>query len=215
MDHDVEYASKDSSAEKTEGSGLRGGLAAALFVAGASFVLGGMTSFAQGFLPESLGSFANSASGWTFVTAVLIFIAKPRWLLAAVLGAASFVLLTVGYAVVSQMRGLYYNPLMFSVIGVVVGPFVGVAASGLRADGLRKALGTALLAGIGIGEGIYGLTVVADTTSPVYWTLSIVVGVALLVGSIVRGLRGAVPLIVAVAGTAAVAAAFNVAYSSL
>lgn len=215
MDRNVQYASKDSSSGQAGASGLRAALVAALFVAAVSFVLGGVTSFAQGFLPDELESFANSASGWTLITAILIVIAKVRWRLAAFLGAGSFVLLTVGYAVAAAARGFYYDPLMFSLIGVVVGPFVGVAACWLRAEGLRTALGTALLAGIGVGEGVYGLTVVADTTSPVYWVLIIVLSAALVAGSVARGLRGAVPLIVAVGGTLVVAAAFDLAYSSL
>ena len=36
-----------------------------------------------------------------------------------------------------------------------------------------------------IGEGVYGLTVVGATTSPVYWILQTVIGVALLVSTVV------------------------------
>lgn len=215
MDRNVEYADKATSSAGAGSSRLRAAIVATFVVGVASFLLGGVTSFAQGFLPEELQSFANSASGWTLITAILIVIVKVRWPLAAFLGAGSFVLLTVGYAVASSVRGLYYDPLMFSLIGVLVGPFVGVAACWLRAEGLRRALGTALLAGIGVGEGIYGLTVVSETTSPVYWVAIIVLSAALVVGSVARGLRGAVPRIVAVGGTVVVAAAFNVAYSSL
>ncbi|MFD7077993.1 DUF6518 family protein [Nocardioides sp. NPDC059952] len=215
MDRDIQYAGEDASSMQAGAAGLRAALVASLFVAVGSFALGGVTSFAQGFLPDELSSFANSASGWTLITAILIVITKVRWRLAAVLGAVSFVLLTVGYAVIATARGLYHDPLMFSLIGVVVGPFVGVAACWLRAEGLRRALGTALLAGIGVGEGVYGLTVVSETTSPVYWIVIIGLGAALVVWSVVRGLRGAVPLIVAVGGTVVVAAAFNLAYSSL
>jgi hypothetical protein len=98
---------------------------------------------------------------------------------------------------------------------VVVGPFVGVAASWLRAAGVRAALGGALLAGIGVGECVYGLTVVGDTTSPVYWTLIGVAGLALVAGLLVRRIRGALPVALAVGGTAVVAVAFHVAYTSL
>jgi hypothetical protein len=39
-----------------------------------SFLLGGLTSYAQGgFLPDSFASFANSASGWTVLTALLVY----------------------------------------------------------------------------------------------------------------------------------------------
>ncbi|MFD7310781.1 DUF6518 family protein [Promicromonospora sp. NPDC059942] len=180
-----------------------------------SFVLGGLTSYAQGFLPDAFASFANSASGWTVLTALLLFWSRLRTAPAAVLGAVSFVLLVLGYTVASQVRGYVYDPLLFSAVGVVAGPFVGVAASWLRATGVRAALGTALLAGIGVGEAAYGLTIIRETTSPVYWTVIGVAGLALLVAQLVRRVRGALPVALAAGGTALVAAAFYLAYSSL
>ena len=180
-----------------------------------SILLGGATSWAQGALPSELRSFANSATGWTVLTVLLVFWSRARTGSAAVLGAVSFVLLVLGYAVASQLRGLWYDPLLFSAVGVVVGPFVGVATSWLRATGVRAALGAALLAGIGIGEAIYGLTVVRETTSPVYWSVIGVAALALLVGLLVRRIRGALPVVLATGGTAAVALVFVVAYSNL
>ncbi|MGO2061280.1 MAG: DUF6518 family protein [Microbacterium gubbeenense] len=180
-----------------------------------SLILGGVTSYAQGFLPDALQSFANSASGWSLITSVLVVVARVRWPLAALLGAGSFVALTVGYAIVSTWRGFYYDPLMFSVIGVIVGPFVGVAACWLRANGIRAAAGTALLAGIGVGEGVYGLTAVAETTSPVYWIAIIILSAALVVYTSVTRVRGLLSLIVLFGGTLAIAAAFNIAYRGL
>ncbi|MFI6424543.1 DUF6518 family protein [Promicromonospora sp. NPDC050880] len=190
-------------------------LVRALAVVALSFLLGGLTSYAQGFLPDSFASFANSASGWTVLTASLLYWSRMRTGPAAVLGAVSFVLLVLGYTVASQVRGLVYDPLLFSVVGVVAGPFVGMAAVWLRAAGVRAALGTALLAGIGAGEALYGLTVVRETTSPVYWTLIGVAGLALLAVMLVRRIRGAVPVALAVAGTVVVGVAFVAAYSGL
>ena len=180
-----------------------------------SFLLGGLTSYAQSFLPDAFASFANSASGWTVLTALLVYWSRARTVPAAVLGAVSFVLLVLGYTVAADLRGYVYHPLLFSLVGVVVGPFVGVAASWLRASGVRAAIGTALLAGIGIGEAAYGLTLIGNTTSPVYWTVIGVAGVALLGGMVVRRLRGALPVGLAAGGAVALAAAFYVAYSSL
>lgn len=97
--------------------------------------------------------------------------------------------------------------------GILVGPFVGLAAAWLRARGLRTALATAALAGVGVGESVDGLTVVADSTSPVYWSAIGLGGVALLTVMLVRRVRGPVPVLCAVAGTVAVAAAFLVTYS--
>ncbi|MBO1752588.1 hypothetical protein J4G33_12315 [Actinotalea sp. BY-33] len=195
---------------------LSGTWARVAVVVVASFLGGMATFFAQGLLPGALTSFANSASGWTLVTVLLLAWARVSTALSAVLGVASFALLTVGYSVSAQMQGLYYDPTLFVVVGVVVGPFIGVATSWLRAEsGWRAAAGTALLAGIGLGEAVFGLTAVADTTSPVYWILIGVIGLGLLVGMLLRRIRGAVLVVLTVVGTAAVAGAFVAAYGAL
>jgi hypothetical protein len=187
----------------------------ATVVAAASLVLGILTFFAQGFLPDAVRSFANSASGWTLLTALLVFGSRAGARLGAALGAVSFVLLVVGYALAAALNQLFYSPLLFGIVGVVAGPFVGLAAVWLRGNGIRAALGTALLAGIFSGEAAYGLTVVADTTRPEYWQAIGAVGVALLVGMLVRRLRGWRSVTVAVAGTLTVAIVFNLAYVAL
>lgn len=186
-----------------------------LIVAVLSVLLGGVTFFAQGFLPDAASSFANSASGWTLLTAVLVYWSRFPAGPAAVLAVISFVLLVLGYAAVADLRGLYYDPMLFSVVGVVVGPFVGVATAWLRATGLRAARGTAALAGIGVGEAVFGLTVVGDTTSPVYWIAVALGSAALMAGMLARRIRGGVPVAVTVGGTAAVAAAYVVVYRAL
>lgn len=180
-----------------------------------SFLLGGLTSYAQGFLPDAFASFANSASGWTVLTALLVYWSRARTGPAVVLGAVSFVLLVLGYTAAAQVRGFVYDPLLFSVVGVVVGPFVGAAASWLRATGVRAALGAALLAGIGLGESVYGLTIIRETTSPVYWTVIGVAGLALVAGMLARRVRGTWPVALASGGSLVVAAAFYLAYASL
>lgn len=181
-----------------------------------SFLSGMLTFFAQGLLPDAVNSFANSASGWTLVTVLLLAWARVRTAFAAVLGAASFVLLTVGYSASAHLQGLFYDPTLFAVVGVLVGPFVGIATSWLRAESVWKAAaGTALLSGIGLGEGAYGLTMVADTTSPVYWALVGVIALGLLVAMLIRRLRGVLVALLAVVGTGATASAFNVAYNAL
>lgn len=185
----------------------------------ASFLLGGLTSHAQGFLPDAAAPFANSASGWTLLTALLVAwsarVPRSRTWHAAVLGAASFVLLTLGYAVAADLRGYFYDPTTFGVVGVVVGPFVGVAAAWLWRTGTPAALGTAVLAGIGVGESVYGLTTVVETTGATYWVTIGVVALVLLGGMLARRLRGALPVATAVGGTAVVAAAFVLAYRAL
>ncbi|BBF99237.1 MULTISPECIES: DUF6518 family protein [Pseudonocardia] len=184
-------------------------------VALASALIGAATFFAQGLLPAAVVSFANSASGWTLVTVVLLLLARLRPGVSALLGGVSFVLLTCGYAAAAGLTGLYYNPLLFGVVGVVAGPFVGLATAWLRSTAPgRVAPATALLAGIGLGEAVYGLTVVAETTSPVYWILIGLTAVALLVTMVLRRLRGWFAA-AAVVGTLAVALAFRVAYLGL
>lgn len=185
----------------------------AAVVAASSLLCGAITFFAQGFLPDAVNSFANSASGWTLVTVLLLTGVRAGPAAAALLGATSFVLLTVGYAVAAQLRGLDYDPTMFAVVGVVVGPFVGVATSWLRAmPSWRPALGTALLAGIGVGEASYGLTTVAGTTSPVYWWLIGAAAVSLLGMMLLRRIYGMLWRALVVLGTCLTAAAFLLAY---
>ena len=181
----------------------------------ASFLLGMLTFYAQGFLPDAWRSFANSASGWTLLATLLVFCAQVSTRVAAVLGALSFLLLVLGYAAGAQLNGLSYSQVLFGVVGVVVGPFIGLAATWLRARRVRAALATALLAGIFTGEAVYGLTVIADSTRPEYWVAIGVVGIVLLVGMLSTRVRGWVPVTVAILGTAAVAAAFLAAYTTL
>ena len=135
----------------------------------ASFLLGMLTSYTQGVLPDAWRSFANSVSGWTLLTVLLILGARVPARLAAVLGALSFVVLVIGYTAGAQLQGLLYSPVLFGVVGLVVGPFVGVAAAWLAAQGVRAVPGTALISGIFTGEAVYGLTVIADSTRPEYW----------------------------------------------
>jgi len=178
----------------------------------ASLVLGALTSYAQGILPEPLRPFANSASGWTFLTALIVWRIGAGTLPSAVFGLASFVALVLGYTIASQLRGLYYSPILFAVIGMIVGPFVGVAASWLRRTRWRAALGSGFLAGIALGECLYGLIVVSGTTGWFYWALAGVAGVVLLTTTLVRRAERPAPAILGVAVTLTTAGAFYTTY---
>lgn len=146
-----------------------------------SLVLGGLTSLAQGFLPDSLTSIANSPSGWTLLTVVMISVARLRLLPAALGGAVSFVCLVLGYTFVSELRGLTYNPAFWCAVGVVAGPAVGWSASAsFDARRLLNVVGSSLIAGVAITDAVYGLTVVSGTTSPVYWWIAGVAGALFL-----------------------------------
>jgi hypothetical protein len=156
-------------------------LAAAWIVVG-SLTLGGLTSVAQGFLPDTLRSFANSPSGWTLLTIVMISTARLDLLSAALLGAVSFVCLVIGYTVVSELRGLSYSPVFWSAVGLVAGPAVGWSTSAaFHRRPLVSAVGSSLIAGVAITDAVYGLTLVADTTSSVYWSIAGLVGAMFLV----------------------------------
>ncbi|GAA3627433.1 hypothetical protein GCM10022223_50900 [Kineosporia mesophila] len=184
-------------------------------VVASSFVLGAVTSFAQGFLPGVISSLANSASGWTIITVLLLLGFRAAPLPSALLGAASFVLLTLGYTLASALRGHPYDPTLFCLVGVVVGPFVGLAAAWLRERDLRAALATAVLAGIAVGEAVYGLTVVADSTSPFYWTLIGLTGLGLAAWMVTRRLQTSLDITLALGLTAVVAAGFLISYQNL
>ncbi|MBF4620981.1 DUF6518 family protein [Clavibacter sp. VKM Ac-2542] len=178
---------------------LLAGLRATVVVLVFSLVAGGLTSPAQGFLPEWMSSLANSAGGWSMLAFVAVWLSRARPLLGAVLGAISFVAMVEAYGVVSLWRGYFLaDPFssMWIPIGLVAGPFIGLAAALVRHASRRWAIaGVAVLSAVLVAEGIHGLTVVAATTSPVYWTLEIVLAVGFLAAAALRGSRhaGAAP----------------------
>jgi hypothetical protein len=186
-----------------------------IVVTGTSLALGGITSLAQGILPDALRPLANSSSGWTLLTATMTWAIRGSTVLSALLGPVSFVCLVAGYALVAELRGFAYGGTLWIVIGLVVGPFVGVAASWLHHDNWRAALGSGLLAGVAVGECIYGLTTIADTTGWFYWTLIGTLGTALLLAMTIFRLRRTQTTIIAVAVTFAVTATFLGVYNKL
>lgn len=176
----------------------------ALAVVAASLLLGGLTSWAQGVLPDALASFANSPSGWTALTALLVAALRPSPALGAALGVTSFVCLVLGYTAVSELRGLTYDPTLWGAVGLLAGPVVGVAAAAVVSPRVvHAALGAGALAGVLAADGIYGLTVVSSSTSPVYWTLCLIAGVAV---AAITATRLRTPAAAAVTVTSVVAA---------
>jgi hypothetical protein len=186
-----------------------------LLAAVVAVALGGATSLGQTFLPEDAASLANSVTGWTLPTAALVFVTARSFSEAAVTGAVSFVALTVGYAVVSTLRGFPFDPTAWAVIGVLAGPVIGAATFALRRSPMHAAVGGGLLAGVLIGEGVYGLTAIAATTSPVFWWAAITVGVALLVAVAALRLRDIRSTLVLASVAALTAGVFVVAYLAL
>lgn len=195
--------------------GLRRLLVLLVLVVVAGAVLGAATSFAQTVLPDALRPFANSASGWTLLTVLVVGACRVRPAPSAVLGAASFAALVLGYWTASVLRGFPDDETLFLVIGVVVGPFVGVATSWLRQEGVRAAVGCGALAGIAVGESAYGLLVVVASTGWTYWAVIGGAGIALLGHTLLRRLHAARPRLLAVGLVLATAAAFFALYSSL
>lgn len=140
-----------------------------------SVVLGALTSVGQQHLPEQLTSFANSAGSWTLVAFGLSLLAR-RWWSGWLFALAAFVSLLAGYTVASEIRGYATSTSMWVLWGtaaIVVAPVLGIMGAWARRDsGVGRSVTTGALSGLLVGEGAYGLTVVADTTSPVYWTIS-------------------------------------------
>ncbi|MDO4075509.1 DUF6518 family protein [Clavibacter michiganensis] len=172
---------------------LLAGLGATVVVLAFSLLVGGLTSPAQGFLPEWMSSLANSAGGWSMLAFLGVWLSRARPLLGAVLGAVSFVAMVEAYGVVSLWRGYFLaDPFssMWIPIGLVAGPFIGLAAALVQHASRRWTIaGVAVLSAVLVAEGIFGLTVVAETTSPVYWTLEIVLAVGFLAAAALCGRR--------------------------
>jgi hypothetical protein len=170
---------------------LLAGLRATAVVLVFSLVVGGLTSPAQGFLPSWVNSLANSAGGWSMLAFVAVWLSRARPLLGAVLGALSFVAMVEAYGVVSLWRGHFFaEPLssMWIPIGLVAGPIIGAAAALVRHAGRGATIaGVAVLSAVLVAEGIFGLTVVAATTSPVYWILEIALAIGFLAAAVLRG----------------------------
>jgi len=184
-------------------------------VSAASAFLGGATSFAQTFLPYTISPIANSASGWTLLTALVVAACRARTAPSAVFGAASFVALVLGYQVVSGLRGYATSETLFLIVGLIVGPFVGIAASWLHSTGVRALLSCGALSGIAVGEGVYGLVRVAGTTGWFYWTLIAIVGLGLLAVTVVHRVHNARSRVAAIVLVLVVGAAFFFAYSAI
>ena len=91
----------------------------------------------------------------------------------------------MGSVVASIVRDFVVSRSVFVVwtlTSVVVGPVLGLGAHWLRRCGAVLApLSLAAIAGVLIGERVYGLRYIADTTYPPPWWAELAVGVAILV----------------------------------
>jgi hypothetical protein len=185
------------------------GSARVLLVAvGTGLAIGMATSVGQGSLPEALMPLSNSSGSWCLCAFVLALLERdpPR---AALVGFASLVAMLAGYALATELRGYPVGTSMFvrwGAAAVIAGPALGVGAAWLRgADPLRAAAGVAPIAGILLGEGLYGLTVVAATTPAGYWIGEVVLGLVLVVLAAIRiRTRRGIALMLALSAVASV-----------
>ncbi|MBA3555419.1 MAG: glycosyltransferase family 4 protein [Gemmatimonadales bacterium] len=137
--------------------------------------------------------------------------------LAALCGALTLGTLLAGYVVAAGIRGDVSSSsliVFWGAAAILMGPLIGLAAHAVRFGApTLAALGSGAMSGLLIGEGIYGLIYIADTTYPPYWWGELIVGVG-LVGWIARQrfprLR---PIAVAAGFGLVVAAAFVAVYT--
>jgi len=166
----------------------RSALRATLVAIAGAVLIGGLTSFAQQYLPPWVNSLSNSVGGWTMFSFLIVWLGRARPLLAAALGVVVFQLLVESYSAVSEWRGFDDgDPFtsIWTVVGLAAGPLLGAAAGLVRyAPPVWRALAVTPLSAVLLGEGIWALNTIADTTSPVYWSLQIVLSVVFLLAAI-------------------------------
>ena len=160
-----------------------------LVAVGAGLAIGIGTSAGQGSLPEGLTPLGNSSGSWCLCAFALALLERdPRR--AALVGFGSLAAMLAGYALATELRGYPVGTSMFvrwGAAAIVAGPALGVGAAWLSGpDPVRAAAGIAPIAGILLGEGLYGLTVVAATTPAGYWIGELALGLTLLVLAAIR-----------------------------
>ena len=97
-----------------------------------SAALGVLTAYAQGWLPEQIGSLANSSGSWALVAFLLGLVAWSARE-AAIIGALSLMALLVGYIVAAGIRGDPSSSgliIFWGAAALVAGPLFGLGAAG-------------------------------------------------------------------------------------
>ncbi|GAB3445515.1 hypothetical protein GCM10027570_15710 [Streptomonospora sediminis] len=201
----------DTAPAATAESPLRSSLVPLAAAVGGGALAGWLTSHGQGALPDALAPLANSAGSWS-VLAFLLAMLSPRPLAAAAAGALALAAMVLGYNLASgnfvsvPMTGFWLAA------AVVVGPVLGWGANGVRRRTRLAPWAVGAVSGVLVGEGVYGLVVISDTTPPAYWAGSIAAGLALLAWACVRRFAGPRAVLLSAAITAVTAAAFVAAY---
>lgn len=117
-------------------------------MAGLALALGVLTAYAQGWLPDRVASLANSSGSWVLIAFLLALLGATP-VAAAAFGSLSLLSLLTGYVVGAGVRGYPSSTALLLFWGA---------------------------AGVLVGEGVYGLLFIADTTYPPYWWGQMVVG---------------------------------------
>jgi Family of unknown function (DUF6518) len=179
--------------------------------AAAGLILGALTAVGQGVLPDVVRSLSNSAGSWCLMAFVLAMMTARR-VVAAVIGALTLAALLTGYVLAAAVRGDASSTsliLFWGLAAVLIGPILGLAGREVRqGTAMTAAAGVGAMSGVLVGEGVYGLSYLGESTLPAYWWGSIGVGIGLLLVVAVRRLQRPRPTGAAVLTTAAVAAAF-------
>lgn len=181
-----------------------------------AFFLGVMTAYAQGWLPDQVRSLANSSGSWALLAFLLALLAATRGA-SAVFGVLALLALLAGYVVGASVRGYPSSTqlmVFWGAAALLAGPLLGLAAFWVRScGGPLAALGAGAMSGVLVGEGVYALAYVADTTYPPYWWGQIVVGLVLLLVVAARRLRQTRDIALGLGISALTAAAFVAVYS--
>ena len=180
------------------------------------FAVGVLTSFGQTVLPFELAPLANSASAWSLAAFGLATVNRDRRR-GALLGVLALLASLAGYDATTLARGFAVSVTMglfWGALAIVVGPVLGVGAAWVHdADPRRRAFGFVPMAGILLGEGLYGVLAIGSSTFAGYWIAQALVGAGLAAFGLRRAdLRTRV---LVVGATLVVAAGFFVAYSSI
>jgi hypothetical protein len=180
-------------------------------------VLGVLTRYAQGWLPSELGSLANSSGAWAMVAFGLAALLASAARDASAIGAITLCALLIGYVLGTSARGGTAGTalvLFWGAAALAAGPAVGIAGYWANTgDGARRAIAIGVISGILVGEGIYGLTVIADTTYTPYWWAELILGLLLVVWTVNKRPRRLHTTTIAVSFSALTAAAFVALYS--
>jgi hypothetical protein len=153
---------------------------------------GALTPLGEHTLPRSINAVANSSGPWTIITFVLVYASRVQGRTAAILAAASLVLMDAAFYLIYDGLGGHYphRYLAFWIfIAICVGPIIGLCASWLRSprQGLRE-VAVAAPSAVLIGEGVFMLARLPGL-SIIYPVLSLVAGATLLGGLAVGLLR--------------------------